>query len=164
MDDNYVSEIVRAIRDGIEKDKAPSVYAKKSISLSAAKKLSDIVEAEAYRIGVKPVIGISNAGANPVLIHAADDSYIASFEVALSKAYTSVSLKMPTSELKTMANPGGSLYGIQFTSPGKIAVFGGGDPLIKDGETVGGIGVSGGSEEEDTYLSAYGARIFKEEF
>lgn len=164
MDDNFVSEIVRTVRENLDKEKSPAVYSKKSISLSAAKRLADMVEAEAVRIGVRPVIAVASSGANPVLMHAADNSYIASFDVALAKAYTSVSLKMTTAQLKELANPGGSLYGIQFTSPGKIAVFGGGDPLIKNGEIVGGLGVSGGSEEQDTYLSAYGARVFKEGF
>ena len=43
---------------------------------------------------------------------------------------------------------------------GRIVIFGGGDPLPYGGEIVGGIGVSGGSAEEDTALSAYGAELF----
>jgi uncharacterized protein GlcG (DUF336 family) len=69
---------------------------------------------------------------------------------------------MSTITLKPLAQPGASLYGIQFTNGGKIVIFGGGDPLTSaDGTIVGGLGVSGGSEEQDTALSAYGKRYFE---
>ena len=47
------------------------------------------------------------------------------------------------------------------TNGGKIVIFGGGDPLKIGDSIVGGLGVSGGSEDEDTFLSAYGAEYFK---
>jgi len=69
---------------------------------------------------------------------------------------------MSTSDLKPLAQPGGSLYGIQFTNNGKIVIFGGGEPLKNTaGEIIGGLGVSGGSEEQDTSLAAYGKQIFE---
>jgi uncharacterized protein GlcG (DUF336 family) len=90
-----------------------------------------------------------------------DDSYIASYDVAVNKAFTVVSLKMPTSKLKGLAQPGASLYGIQYTNEGKIVIFGGGVPLYnQNGTLIGGLGVSGGSEEQDTALAEYGESIF----
>ena len=68
---------------------------------------------------------------------------------------------MPTTTLKELAQPGGSLYGIQFTNGGKIVIFGGGVPLYdRGGKIIGGLGVSGGSEAEDTALAEYGGQIF----
>ena len=91
-----------------------------------------------------------------------DDAYIASYDIAVQKSFTVVSLKMSTSTLKPLAQPGGSLYGIQFTNNGKIVIFGGGEPLKNsDGEIIGGIGVSGGSEEQDSALAAFGKEIFE---
>ncbi len=129
----------------------------KKMSLTAAKALIALVEKKAEEMGVKAVVAISDSGARPIAIECMDDSYIASFDVALNKAYTVVALKMSTSTLKPLAQPGGSLYGIQFTNDSKIVIFGGGDPLVYNGEIIGGIGVSGGTEEQDTALSAYGA-------
>jgi len=69
---------------------------------------------------------------------------------------------MSTSTLKPLAQPGGSLYGIQFTNNNRIVIFGGGEPLTNDaGEVIGGVGVSGGSEEQDTALAAYAKQIFE---
>ena len=91
-----------------------------------------------------------------------DDSYIASLDIALNKAHTSVALKMPTCQLSNLANPGSPLYGIQHTNAGKIVIFGGGEPLLnKQGKVIGALGVSGGSESEDTALAAYGKEIFE---
>lgn len=133
-----------------------------AINLSRAKKLAATVEEKAREIGVNAVVAIADSGANPVLCECMDNSYIASYDIALKKAYTSVALKMPTSKLKNLAQPGESLYGIQFTNDGRIVIFGGGDPLEHNGGIIGGIGVSGGSEDEDTFLSAYGASLAAE--
>jgi len=113
-------------------------------------------------MGVNAVVAVSNAAGRPIAIECMDNSYIASFDVALKKAYTVVALKMSTKKLSTLAAPGGSLYGIQFTNDGQIVIFGGGDPLIYHGKIIGGLGVSGGTEEQDTALSTYGASLIDE--
>ena len=132
------------------------------MTLEIAKELAVRVEEKARELGVKAVIAVSDSGARPVLMHSMDDAYIASFDIALGKAYTVVSLKMPTKALKKLASPGGDLYGIQFTNQGKIVIFGGGDPLYCGDKIIGGLGVSGGTEEQDTFLSEYGASVFEE--
>ena len=133
-----------------------------SITLSQAKRLIEKVEDKAREIGVNAVVAVSNTAARPVAIECMDDSFIASYDVALNKAFTVVALKMSTIKLKSMTNPGDSLYGIQFTNQGKIVIFGGGDPLIYNGKIIVGLGVSGGTEEQDTLLSAYGASVLSE--
>ena len=133
-----------------------------NMTLDMALALADAVRKKASEIGVKTVVAIADRGAHPVLVQCMDDSYIASYDIALNKAYTCVSLKMPTWKLSELAKPGSSLYGIQFTNQGKIVIFGGGEPLYnRKGEIIGAIGVSGGSESEDTALAAYGKEIFE---
>lgn len=135
---------------------------KQDMSLELAKAVSSRVEERARQMGVKAVIVVMNSGANPVLAHCMDDSFIASYDVAFNKAYTVVGLKMPTTKLKELAQPGGSLYGIQNTNGGRIVIFGGGEPLVVGERIVGGLGVSGGTEDEDTALAAYGRQAFEE--
>ena len=135
---------------------------KQDMSLELAKALAQRVEERAVQMGVKAVVVVMNSGANPVLVHCMDDSFIASYDVAFNKAYTVVGLKISTIELKKLAQPGGSLYGVQNTNGGRIVIFGGGEPLMAGGRIVGGLGVSGGTEEEDTALAAYGRQVFME--
>lgn len=77
----------------------------------------------------------------------------ASTELAISKAYTAAALRMSTREVGQRAVPGGPLYGIQHTHAGKIVLFGGGFPLKLQGRVAGGIGISGGSVEEDEQVA-----------
>lgn len=152
MDGEKISAIVKGVLDGM---------AEQRITLQLAERLSAAVKKKAFEMGVNAVVAVTNEAARPVLVECMDGSFIASFDVALKKAYTVVALKMSTIELKPLANPGGSLYGIQFTNDNSIIVFGGGDPLIKGGRIIGGLGVSGGTEEQDTALSAYGRQVFE---
>lgn len=152
MDGEKISAIVKGVLEGISEQR---------MTLPLAKKLCAAVEEKAREMGVNAVVAVTDAAARPVLVECMDDSFIASFDVALKKAYTVVALKMSTIELKPLANPGGSLYGIQFTNDNSIIVFGGGDPLKAGGKIIGGLGVSGGTEEQDTALSAYGRQVFE---
>ena len=140
-----------------------AVQAASSVTLCQAKQLIQRVEQRAAEIGVKAVVAVANSGAHPIAVECMDGSYIASYDVAVQKTYTCVSLKMATSELKKLAQPGQSLYGIQFTNNGKIVIFGGGGPLCREGSVIGALGVSGGTEEQDTYLAEFGKQVFEEE-
>ena len=132
------------------------------ITLAQAQALSERVREKAREMGVNAVVAVSNRAARPVLVECMDDSYFASYDVAVQKAFTVVSLKMSTAALKPLAQPGGDLYGIQFTNDGHIVIFGGGEPLCNPaGTIIGGLGVSGGTEEEDTALAAYGKKLFE---
>lgn len=165
MDDKTLHDLVDTITQNVLKHHTDSKteFSKGYITLSAAKKLCKKVEDEAARIGVKAVVAVSNPGARPVIVECMDDSYIASYDIAVNKAYTSAALKMSTSTLKELSQPQKELYGIQFTNQNQIVIFGGGVPLVKDNQIIGALGVSGGSEEQDTYLADYGKKIFEEE-
>ena len=152
------SELKKIVQDTLSKYKTD----KSVMTLSLAERIANAVLEEAKRIGVKAVVCVSDAGGHPRLVKSMDDAYIASYDVAVNKAFTVVALKMATIDLKPLAQPGESLYGIQFTNQGKIVIFGGGDPLVnQDGKIIGGLGVSGGSEEQDTALSAFGKAYFE---
>ena len=152
MNENEIREIV----------KNTIIASKTEMTLHLAERVADAVIAEAQRMGIKVVVALSDAAGNPKLVKVMEDAYIASYDIAVNKAYTVVALKMPTVKLKPLAAPGGELYGIQFTNGGKIVIFGGGDPLINPkGKIIGGLGVSGGSEEQDIALSEFGRKYFE---
>ena len=157
MDEKQITEVVTAIAKSIRSEN------NLKMTLALAKKVISGVQKKAREMGVNAVAAVYDEGARPVAVECMDNAFIASFDIALNKAYTVVSLKMSTKELKPLAQPGGSLYGIQFTNSNKIVVFGGGVPLEYGGRIIGGLGVSGGSEEQDTYLADFGGELFKEE-
>ena len=135
---------------------------KGSISLATAKKLMDRVEDYARSQGMACVIAIDDAHDNPVAVHVMEDAFLVSYEVATQKAYTAVAVKMPTTEVHKLVQPGGTFYGLEAMSGGRIIGFGGGIPL-KIGDTiVGGLGVSGGTGEQDAGIAEYGEKVFRE--
>jgi len=172
MDRQQLSEIVRRVMSENQQSAVAEVGTGSPVqsfssetsemTLSIAKALIEKVLQRAAEIGVNGVAAVSNSGARPVAVECMDNSYIASYDIAVNKAYTSAALKMKTSALKTLAAPGGSLYGIQHTNQGQIVIFGGGVPLTVNGKVIGGFGVSGGTEEQDTYLGDYAESVFAE--
>lgn len=133
-----------------------------NMTLERARKLSKAVRQKAADMGVNAVVAVSDSAGHPILVECMDNSYIASYDVAVNKAFTVVALKMSTADLKPLAQPNGSLYGIQFTNGGRIVIFGGGEFLTNGtGDIIGGLGVSGGTEAQDSELAAYGKQIFE---
>ena len=130
------------------------------MTLDTAKRLIEKVEDKARDMGIAVIIAVADKAARPVAIHCMDDAYIASFDIALNKAYTSDGLKMSTADLSKLCGPGQPLYGIQHTNEGKIVIFGGGEVLEVNGKIAGALGVSGGTLEQDTFLAAYGREVF----
>jgi uncharacterized protein GlcG (DUF336 family) len=163
------TDIEKLVKDAVakmisEERAAPAAKKIDFISLADAKLICERVEQRAREMGVNAVVAIADEGGNLKLCECMDNSYLASRDIAINKAYTSVALKMSTKKLSSLAAPGGSLYGIQHTNGGRIVIFGGGDTLETRGKILGGLGVSGGTEEQDTALSAYGKKIFGEYF
>ena len=73
-----------------------------------------------------------------------------SLELAERKAYTSALVRMRTADLVPLVQPGAELYPLLTVSGGRYSAMGGGVPLTNDeGEAVGGVGVSGGTTEQD---------------
>ena len=130
----------------------------KVLDLACAKQIIEAVETRAKEQGKRAVIAVCNAEGNPIAVHVMDGSFLVSYEVAVKKAYTAVAVKMSTMELSALCQPGGTFYGLQALD--KVITFGGGIPLYRDGVIVGGLGVSGGTGEEDHDLALFGVSVF----
>ena len=132
------------------------------ITLESAKRLIEKIEKEAARQGKKAVIAVCGPDGNPIAVHVMDGAFLVSFDVAMKKAYTSVAVKMSTKELSVLAQPGQTFYGVDKMDGGKIVIFGGGVPLKVGDTIIGGLGVSGGTGEEDHALAEYGLSVLNE--
>ncbi len=160
---NYdIEKLVDKVVKEIAPEKVLSTASEKRMTLAIARQIVEKVKQKALEIGVKAVVAVADIGGNTITVDCMDDAYIASYDIAVNKAFTSVSLKMSTYELSRLARPDGPLYGIQNTNNGRIVIFGGGEPLILNNSVLGGLGVSGGSAEEDTFLGQYGREVFEQ--
>ena len=132
------------------------------VTLDVAKEIIAAAEEEAATIDVPMCIAVMDDGANLVGFHRMDGALLGSVDIAQNKAYSSVSLKLDTETIHEESQPGESLYGIGSTNGGRIVTFGGGFPLAdNDGTVVGGVGVSGGSVDEDIEVAQAGVERFE---
>ena len=131
--------------------------AKLSLGLSLSKEIAYCVEQAAQMMGISVVTSIVNDGGRLILLQAMDDSLIASIAASQDKAYTAAALKMPTHEALKCSR-GGSLDGL--TNGNGILLLGGGYPLEYGGKTVGAVGVSGGTKDQDIMLAKTAVNYF----
>lgn len=131
------------------------------ITLDSAKRLIEKIEQEALRRNKPSVIAVCSPDGNPVAVHVMDGSFLVSFDMAVKKAYTSVAVKMSTMELSRLTQPGQTFYGLGKMSD-NIVIFGGGVPLKAGDNIIGGLGISGGTGEEDNSLAEYGLQVLNE--
>ncbi len=143
---------------GSEMPKAESRPQYNALTLPFAKEIAYAVETAARTLGVNVVIAVRGGGANLILLHAMDESLLASVQAAQDKAYTAAALKMPTHEALKESR-GGSLDGL--TNGNGIMLLGGGAPLAKNGRIYGAVGVSGGTKEQDILLAELGNKYFQ---
>jgi uncharacterized protein GlcG (DUF336 family) len=119
------------------------------IGLDLALELIAAARKKAEEIAVPMVMAVVDSGGNLTAMQRMDGALLVSIDIAVNKAYSALAIKIPTHELAELAQPGRPLFGIHNADGGRIVIFGGGMPLKKGDEVLGGVGVSGGSVEED---------------
>lgn len=132
------------------------------MNLELAKQVTAEIEEYAGKRGLNLVIAICNAQGNPILAHVMDDAFLVSYDLASSKAFTAVAMNMPTDEISKLALPGEALYGIDRVNQKPITIVGGGVPIKVGDEIIGGLGISGGTAEEDVEVANYGLNVLQE--
>jgi uncharacterized protein GlcG (DUF336 family) len=120
--------------------------------LGLAKDLAVRVEAEATKARVPVSVCVIDIHGNIVLLHRMNGAPAFSMEVSERKAYTSALVGIRTSELLPMTQPGQPLFPLATVAGGKYCAMGGGVPVNREDVLVAGIGVSGGTVEQDTSI------------
>jgi ATP:cob(I)alamin adenosyltransferase len=126
------------------------------IDLITARKLISKIKEESAKRGLNAVIAVCAPEGTMISVDVMDGAYLASFDIAMKKAYTSVAVRMSTKKLGELSRPGETFYGIDKADNGRMIIFGGGVPLMVDNKMIGGLGISGGTSEEDNSLAEYG--------
>ena len=117
--------------------------------LTSAKNIADRVEAESEKQELPVAVTVVDTHGNIVLTHRMTGAPVFSLELAERKAYTSALIGMRTADLVPLVQPGADLYPLLAVSGGRYSAMGGGVPITSDGQVVAGVGVSGGTTEQD---------------
>ncbi|NQZ29132.1 MAG: heme-binding protein [Mycoplasmatales bacterium] len=131
-----------------------------NITLEEARDAINVSLKKAKELNVKMNISIVDSGANLVAFARMDGAWLGSKDISMKKAKTAKFFDMNTGEIGKLSQPGGSLYNIEHSNNGLIT-FPGGIPIIKNGNVIGAIGVSGSTVENDHAVAQAGADSFK---
>jgi uncharacterized protein GlcG (DUF336 family) len=131
------------------------------IDLALAARMTQAALERATELDALVSAAVVDAGGHLVHFQRMDGAEIAGPTLAVDKAYTSVAHRIRTADLGPLTTPGASLWGIQSNGGGRYVVFGGGVPCWHDGVVVGGVGVSGGSADEDVACAEAAVAVFE---
>ncbi|WP_255783564.1 GlcG/HbpS family heme-binding protein [Mycobacteroides abscessus] len=124
------------------------------ITLEHANQLVARGLAAAEKAGMKAVFAILDSGANLVAFARMDGAWLASNELAIAKARTSVMFQAPTEGLAAPLQLGQPALHFDHIHADGLLLVGGGVPLFDQaGALIGGLGASGGSPEQDAELA-----------
>ena len=105
-------------------------------------------------------VAVVDGGGHLVCFERMDGGEIAGPILAPDKAYTAVAHRARTHELAPLAMPGVPLAGMQSADHGRFVCFAGGIPLWSGQRVVAGVGVSGGTAEQDSTCAEAAAEVF----
>lgn len=126
----------------------------RTLGLEDARRIAAAAATKAQAEGWKVVIAVVDRGGHLIYLERTDGAPTGSVQVAQEKARTAVMFGRPTKVFEQMVAEGRVHM---MALPGATPVEGG-LPLAKDGEIVGGIGVSGVKSSQDGAVAAAGAQ------
>jgi len=135
-----------------EKEGKPAV-----LTLDMAERFIAAAKAKAQAEGWMMSFAVVDSAGNPVALARMDGARWLTAEVARSKAFTSVTLRRTSKEVAELAQTRPQVFSSIASLAGRpLLLAGGGLPLIVKGELLGGVGASGGTEEQDEVCARAG--------
>lgn len=126
-----------------------------SLSWAAASLAVQTAVAKAAELGIKVHAAVVDGNGNTLAYLRMPGAFFHSEGLAIDKAYTAASFGFPSGKWLEVAGDNERLREGLITRP-RLSVLGGGWPVLHEGQCIGGIGVSGGSEEEDDLCAKAG--------
>lgn len=112
-------------------------------------------------VGVDISFAIYDENGLPRVYRRYGDALVLSITLVPGKAYTAAVTQCKTKDVANAAAEGQALMAIQSNDP-RITLVAGGYPLFVNGRIAGGIGVGGGTEEQDCTIAEYVVSVFEE--
>ncbi len=123
------------------------------LTLDDAKRIAAAAEAEAARNEWRVVIAVVDDGGHLLYLQRSHDTQFGSVETATMKAHAAVAFQRPTKASEEAVLSGRLIH---LALPGVIPAEGG-IPLMRDGQIIGGLGISGVRSFQDGQIAQAGA-------
>jgi uncharacterized protein GlcG (DUF336 family) len=125
-----------------------------------AQRIIEAAKKHAEAIGVPMCIAVMDESCHLIGFLRMDGGKIPSITMAIDKCFTATGTQKPTQALAEPSMPGGPVYGLTSAHGGRFVVIAGGLPIFKNGEVIGGIGVSSGTPAQDLEVAQAGVHAF----
>lgn len=122
-------------------------------------KLCVAAREKSKEIGIDISFSISDENGLPRVYRRYGEALVLSITLVPGKAYTAAVTQSKTKDVAKCAAEGASLMAIQ-TNDSRITLVSGGYPLFANGKIAGGIGVGGGTEEQDCTIAEHVVSVF----
>lgn len=122
------------------------------LTLDDAKRIAMAAEGEARRNEWKVVIAVVDDGGHLLYLQRSHDTQFGSVETAIAKAHAAVAFQRPTKASEDAVLSGRLIH---LALPGVIPAEGG-VPLLRDGQIIGGLGISGVRSFQDGQVAQAG--------
>ena len=142
--------------DEIPKEMPFDVPYGRPISLYRAQAVIHAAVEEAKKRDWKVNVAVADSGGNLVAFQRMDGAMLASIKIAEHKARAAVTFRRPTKVFEDGVNLMHLNFLLAFDD---VIASRGGIPLIDQGDIIGAIGVSGGTDSQDEVVSEAGAAI-----
>ena len=126
---------------------------KSFLELADIKKIAAAAEAEALKHAWPVTIAIVDDGGHLLWLQRLDGAAPVSAHIAPAKAHTSAMGRRESKIYEDMINAGRYSF---MSAPAIEALLEGGVPIIKDGQVIGAVGVSGVKSNEDAQIAKAG--------
>ena len=126
---------------------------KPSLELADAKKIAAAAEAEALKNNWAVSIAIVDDGGHLLHLQRLDGAAAVSAHIAPAKAHTSALGRRESKVYEDIINGGRYAF---LTAPAVEGMLEGGVPIMKDGQCLGAVGVSGVKSSEDAQIARAG--------
>ncbi len=135
------------------------------LTLDGARAILAGAEAKARAMGLNVNIAVVDDGGHLLAFERMDNARPASIYTALSKAATAATFRQPSGPIPPGSEHPDPLLNLGLenaaaASGGKLTTLRGGLPILVDGQVIGGVGVGGGSGEQDTEVAHAGILAF----
>lgn len=143
----------------------PIVRDRVRLTQEGARIILDGAQGRAESMGLKANIWVVDDGGHPLAFIRMEGGRPASVYTSLTKAVSAATFRQPTGPIPPGAEQPNPILNIGLQnaaahSGGKITTLFGGIPIVVDGQVIGGVGVGGGTGEQDAKVATAGIDRF----
>jgi glc operon protein GlcG len=130
-----------------------------TLDYADAKRAIDLIVDKLSQMQKAAVVAVADVHGDLLYLARMDGAPVSSIQVAMNKAWTAARERKPTKDIGEKVKHPEKSHDIAYYGDPKYVGWGGGIPLIKNGQVVGAVAVCGLSSNEDIAIATLGVDL-----